>query len=78
MTLTLTLTTNPNPNQVDELMEGDVTLESFFDTLDARVQTKVCMLTLTLTLGLTLTKVWMLTLVALASPQAITRTHLTA
>ena len=39
--LTLTLNTNPNPNQVDELMEGDVTLESFFDTLDARVQTKV-------------------------------------
>jgi len=30
--------------QVDELMEGDVTLESFFDTLDARVQTKVWML----------------------------------
>ena len=41
-------------------MEGDVTLESFFDTLDARVQTKVWMLTITLTLSLTLTKVWTL------------------
>ena len=43
-------------------MEGDVTLESFFDTLDARVQTKVWTLTITLTptLTLALTKVWTL------------------
>ena len=27
--------------KVDELMEGDVSLESFFDTLDARVTAKV-------------------------------------